>query len=151
MASTCHSALILCPKSANGGNRQLLGLSIGERLLLALSFAGVNRVAFVGDGERPKCSRADIKIVETSELDTDSQHIVMGVNTVFDRALLSEEVLPERVLPIRTRPSHNSAKEQLTPDMATDSQSIRNRTPAKPSEHFYSRSESRWTAWFLAI
>lgn len=95
MASICHSALILCPKSAKGGNRQLLGLSVGERLLLALSFAGVKRVAFVGDGEHPRCSRADIEIVDTSELDTDSKHIVLGANTVFDRSLLSEEVLPE--------------------------------------------------------
>ena len=97
MSSICQSALILCPKSANEGTRQLLGLSVGERLLLALSFAGVKRVAFVGEGERPSCDRANLKIVEANELTTEDEHIVLASNVVFDRSLLSAQTLADDI------------------------------------------------------
>ena len=36
----------------------LLGLTLGERVLLALKSSGVERVVFLGQGPQPQCERA---------------------------------------------------------------------------------------------
>ncbi len=96
MASFCDTAIVLCPESVDG-EQVLLGLSLGERVLLALSYSGVKSVAFVGEGKRPVCQRADIEIVDVSSLDTAKLHLVVPIDAVFDRGLLAQESLPDHV------------------------------------------------------
>ncbi len=90
------SAIIVCPK---GGSEftpahMLLGLSIGERLLLALQYAKVEQVAFVGDGPRPQSNRSTLEIVDartllkTAEADGETL-LVLPADLVFDRGLIT--------------------------------------------------------------
>ncbi len=90
------AAVIVCLEDADPA-RRLLGVSLGERLLLALSFAGVKRVCFVGSGSRPVCKRADLDIVDAEQLRQETQLLVLASDTVFDRGLLSLPSLPPNV------------------------------------------------------
>lgn len=58
-----ETALVVCPHG-NKTDERLLGLTIGDRLLLTLERAGVRRVHVTGEGPRPSSPRAHLKIVE---------------------------------------------------------------------------------------
>ena len=96
MSSFCNAAIILCPSDADP-HRRLLGLTLGERVLLALSHSGVTQVCFVGDGPRPSCDRAPLQVVKPAELDLSLTYAVLASDTVFDRSLLSESALPDDI------------------------------------------------------
>jgi phosphatidylglycerophosphate synthase len=97
MSSRAKTALVVCTGTSGAYERPLLGLSIGERLLLALAHAGVDEVAFVGEGKRPFCVRADLQVVEADGLNLEAEHLVLAADTVFDRGLLSQSSLPEGI------------------------------------------------------
>ncbi len=104
MSQKTVTALVLCPDSApgEGVERKIAGLTVGERLLLALSFEGIGRVAFVGDGPRPVSSRADIEIFDAdSDFPPDEPFWLLISDTVFDRSMLREGNEPEPDLPLR--------------------------------------------------
>ncbi len=79
-----QAAIVICPEGA-GTQKRLLGLTLGERILLALSFGGVRQVAFVGPGPRPSSKRAKIDVVDVASLPTDDTTIVTVSDAVFDR------------------------------------------------------------------
>ena len=54
---TSGVALIICPPT-EAVNRKLLGLTVGERLLLTLEKGGIGTVAFAGDGPKPESKRS---------------------------------------------------------------------------------------------
>lgn len=99
VGAVAPSALILCPPGRDS-TRILLGLSVGERCLLALAHAGVRRVAFLGPGEPPCCERAAVAIVHPSALLDASSVVLIAADTVFDPRLVSGElaVAPSRSL-----------------------------------------------------
>ncbi len=104
MSQKTVTALVLCPNSppGEGVERKIAGLTVGERLLLALSFEGVGRVAFVGDGPRPVSSRADIEIFDAgSDIPPDEPFWLLTSDTVFDRTMLREGNEPDPDLPLR--------------------------------------------------
>ncbi|MBN2715062.1 MAG: CDP-alcohol phosphatidyltransferase family protein [Deltaproteobacteria bacterium] len=94
---------ILCGTTANL-ERRLAGLTIGERLLLALSYGGMNEAVFLGDGPRPQSSRASIATREASDDDfTQSDNgVVLPSDLVFDRGLLQDIAAIPAQLPIQT-------------------------------------------------
>jgi len=96
MGSPDQIAVIVCPEGADP-NQTILGLSVGERLLLALSHSGVRKVCFLGPGPQPTSARAEVSEVEAAALDGDQTYLVMASDTVFDRSLLSATVLPESI------------------------------------------------------
>ncbi len=93
------AALILCPEGARP-DRTLLGLTVGERLLLALSYGGVDRVAFAGAGPRPESERAGLTVVEAEAFAGEQGVWLLPADLVFDRGLLGEEQ-PPADLPLR--------------------------------------------------
>ncbi len=70
MTLAIRTALIICPSGdpATTVERPLLGLSVGERLLLALEMAGIDRVAFLGTGPRPSSTRTKMATVPAKDL-----------------------------------------------------------------------------------
>ena len=54
-------AAIICTEYSQ---RMLLGLTLGERVLLALKYSGVERVVFLGQGPQPQCERAALSILD---------------------------------------------------------------------------------------
>lgn len=101
-----RTALVLCPPAAPGYgvDRKLAGLSVGERLLLALSAEGFERVAFVGAGPAPRSDRADIEVFEAIQVspeDMGENFLVLPADAVFDRAMLREGDEPDADLPVR--------------------------------------------------
>ena len=82
------TAVVICLPDARP-ERRLLGLSLGERLLLTLAAGGIARVAFVGDGDRPTCERAALDIVQLDQLDAESGTWLVASDAVFDRHLLA--------------------------------------------------------------
>jgi phosphatidylglycerophosphate synthase len=83
------AAIIICAESAELDTR-LLGLTIGERTLLALQHAGVQAVCFVGDGPHPESDRASLEVVDAAQLDTSVEHLVLPSDAVFGKdAVLS--------------------------------------------------------------
>tara|TARA_R110002073_G_scaffold336577_1_gene536016 strand:+ start:106616 stop:107776 length:1161 start_codon:yes stop_codon:yes gene_type:complete len=96
MGSPNQIAVVVCPDGADP-EQTVLGLSVGERLLLALSYSGVRKVCFVGDGTRPSSRRAEVVEVEASALDNDQTYLVMASDTVFDRSLLSSTAFPASI------------------------------------------------------
>ncbi len=93
MTASAKAAIVICPEDADP-TRRVLGLRVGERLLLALSFAGIKEVCFVGPGKRPTSDRAELDIIETSKLDPAESVVVVASDTVFDRGLIKETTLP---------------------------------------------------------
>jgi phosphatidylglycerophosphate synthase len=90
------SAIIVCPIGDSGSmvGQTLLGLTIGERVLLALQYAGVSRVAFVGDGPKPTSNRARVETVPAKRLLDESESkerglLVLSAHLVFDRKMVS--------------------------------------------------------------
>ncbi len=96
MASQYQSAVIVCPADADP-NQKILGLNVGERLLLALSHSGVHQVCFIGPGPRPLSSQAKLTYLEEGALSRDHTYLVMASDTVFDRSLVAESTLPSTV------------------------------------------------------
>ena len=90
------AAIIICPERADP-HRRVLGLEVGERLLLALGHAGISTVCFVGTGARPSCARAGLQEIAVAALVPGQRHVVLTSDTVFDRGLLSEASLPSDV------------------------------------------------------
>lgn len=85
MDSRPDTALILCP-TGNETGRRLLGLTVGERLLLTLANAGVKRIGFSGDGPRPVCPRAGLEIVD--RVRQEPGILVVDADAVLDRSLV---------------------------------------------------------------
>jgi len=99
------TAIIICPPGAPAATvaRPLAGLTVGERLLLSLSYADVENAVLVGPGARPSSDRAEIALLETdgSEIDPEARYVVLPADLVFDRRLLAElDAIPVD-LPIR--------------------------------------------------
>jgi phosphatidylglycerophosphate synthase len=95
--TNCNTALILCPDGDPSATveRRLLGLTVGERLLLALSHAGVERVAFLGPGNRPRSARAVLETFDAENAEAPERFWLLPADLVFDRALLqSADDLP---------------------------------------------------------
>lgn len=86
IATSPKTALIVCPVGGSPG-RRLLGLSIGERLLLALQAAGITSVTFVGRGEQPVSARTSLVRVWPDAWPPDDV-LVVAADAVFDRGLV---------------------------------------------------------------
>ncbi len=83
----------MCAEHADT-HRRVLGLRVGERLLLALSFAGIEEVSFVGPGQRPNCARAKLRVVHADELASEQRYLLVASDAIFDRGLLKQTSLP---------------------------------------------------------
>lgn len=77
-----RQAIVVCPEGADL-SRKLLGLTLGERVLLSLQYSGFGRVAFVGDGPKPVSERATIEIVDVATIEGDA--FCLASDLVFDR------------------------------------------------------------------
>ena len=101
MTST-KTVFILCGTAANI-DRKLAGLTVGERLLLALSFGGADEAVFVGDGPRPQSSRAPIAVRDATAQDFSGNDdvIILPSDLVFDRGLLKDSDALPAGLPLR--------------------------------------------------
>jgi phosphatidylglycerophosphate synthase len=107
---TIRTAVIICPlgNPDTTVNRTLLGLTVGERLLLALEMAGIARVAFVGTGPKPVSTRTKIEIVSVDDVfksQEERELVLLPADLVFDRQLISspddlQANHPVRVLPL---------------------------------------------------
>ena len=107
---------ILCGTSADI-NRKLAGLTIGERLLLALSYTDADEAVFIGDGPRPQSARATISVREATpdEFSVDRKIIILPSDLVFDRTLVNGDNSAglAKDLPIRTI-SANAIRDALS-------------------------------------
>jgi phosphatidylglycerophosphate synthase len=103
-------ALVICPDGPieETVGRHLAGLTVGERLLLALAASGVKRVGFVGGGERPRSDRAGIEIFEPTAIEAPGEgesFLLLPADAVFDRRLLTAaDGIPDG-LPLRSMPA----------------------------------------------
>lgn len=88
-----HTAIVICPPG-DGTKRKLLGLTLGERVLLALSFSGVKQVAFVGPGTRPTSKRAGVGEIALAAVPREGTVLVTTSDAVFDRHLIAADDLP---------------------------------------------------------
>ncbi|MCP4676271.1 MAG: CDP-alcohol phosphatidyltransferase family protein [Deltaproteobacteria bacterium] len=106
---TIRTALIICPEDDNPWikDRRLLGLTVGERIMLALETIGVKRVAFVGTGPRPTSSRTNLEVLLPEECIFSSEEnafVLLTADLTFDRKLLDlPEEMPDN-LPVRCLP-----------------------------------------------
>ena len=100
-----QTVYILCSTRSNP-ERKLAGLTIGERLLLALSHAGVREAVLIGDGPKPRSTRASIPVRtgDAASLRSDTDVLVMPSDLVFDRGMLSENTIDDG-LPLRRIPA----------------------------------------------
>ncbi|RME30281.1 MAG: hypothetical protein D6806_00425, partial [Deltaproteobacteria bacterium] len=74
-------AVVVCPAGGRP-DRRLLGLSVGERILLLLEHRGFEKVWFVGDGARPSCSKT-LKLQMTEGLPEKGPVFVVCSDAVF--------------------------------------------------------------------
>lgn len=100
------TVIVLCPGGTGGenSNRPLLGMSVGERLLLYLAHAGCRRILFAGPGPRPSRGRADIEVIDQpapDDLDAPAKVLVVPSDLVFDEKLLQQPDDIPGELPIR--------------------------------------------------
>lgn len=91
-------ALVVCPPGSQL-DRRLLGLTIGERLLLDLKMLGIERVAFTGGGARPTCDRAAL-VEQHADTWGDQDVLVIAADTVFDRSLVNQAIASELPLAV---------------------------------------------------
>jgi phosphatidylglycerophosphate synthase len=120
MSSETTTAIVICPAGppATTVGRSLAGLTVGERLLLALSYADVERAVLVGPGARPNSDRAEIALFEAdgAGIDPAQRYVVLPADLVFDRRLLADlDVLPAD-LPIRAIDAAGAAEVLADPD-----------------------------------
>ncbi len=106
---TRRVAIVICPPGQSGENihRKILGLDVGERLLLALGHGGVEKVVFTGMGPRPQSDRAPVKITSAAKLsdrDLEEGFFVLPSDLVFDRALLQSPLSLPDGIPIQYIP-----------------------------------------------
>ena len=99
-----RTALVICKNEdfGSGVGRKLLGLSVGERLLLTLAKAGFTRAVFLGNGPRPTSPRNPLEIVDADTFlkDVDTA-VAVPSDLVFDPALLAEGQPLSPELPLR--------------------------------------------------
>ncbi|MDJ0765067.1 MAG: CDP-alcohol phosphatidyltransferase family protein [Myxococcota bacterium] len=103
---TKRIALVVCPSKEHGNavTDLLLGLTVGERLMLTLEKAGITHVAFVGDGPLPISSKVDIEIIQAEVEPSDAEvFTVVSADLVFDSALIGGAGIPAG-LPIANLP-----------------------------------------------
>jgi 1L-myo-inositol 1-phosphate cytidylyltransferase / CDP-L-myo-inositol myo-inositolphosphotransferase len=105
MRTKLYTAIVICPEGPAEATvgRRLAGLTVGERLLLALAHAGVGRVLCVGAGPRPVSARAGIAVGELrpASLGPRERAVLLPADLVFDRRLLGAiDELPAE-LPLR--------------------------------------------------
>lgn len=91
MAELSSVAVIACAPGALV-ERRLLGLGVGERLLLALAHRGFEGVVFVGSGPRPRSDRAALRELRPDDLDRSRDHLVIPSDAVFAPDLLRGDV-----------------------------------------------------------
>jgi phosphatidylglycerophosphate synthase len=113
-----RTALIICPSGDPGTTveRPLLGLNVGERLLLALEMAGIDRVAFLGTGPKPTSTRTKMATVTGEDLlnnPREGEFILLPGDLVFDRQLILSPDRLERHHPVRIFP-FSDLKEVVT-------------------------------------
>ncbi|HUU03408.1 MAG TPA: CDP-alcohol phosphatidyltransferase family protein [Myxococcota bacterium] len=92
-------AVILCPADSWVEHR-LLGLTIGERLLLSLAASGLDKVAFAGVGSRPESKRAAIEVVELADIDRQERVLLLAADVVFDKGAWADRPRSDEVSPI---------------------------------------------------
>ncbi|MCP4602116.1 MAG: CDP-alcohol phosphatidyltransferase family protein [Proteobacteria bacterium] len=176
---TIQTALIICPTGDYPVtlDHRLLGLTIGERILLALEMGGVKRVVFVGNGPRPVSSRANVEIVRADDAvlgDNEDAFALLAADVVFDPKMLKSLGEAPNNLPVRRLSSSewlsaiSSADEWLMRlgqgfaesgvDFAIrviDRRSARAaersllRSMRKPIDGFISRNLNRWISLFF--
>jgi phosphatidylglycerophosphate synthase len=99
------TAIVICPAGPQAATvgRPVAGLTVGERLLLALSYAEVERAVLVGPGARPTSTRAEIALFEAdgAGLDPAQRYLVLPADLVFDRRLLADPGSLSADLPVR--------------------------------------------------
>jgi phosphatidylglycerophosphate synthase len=84
--------VVICPEG-DSIERRLLGLTIGERLLLALAHAGVKKVIFTGHGKRPACQRAALNLIDDVDFDPnelDQDFLLLPADVVFTASALCD-------------------------------------------------------------
>lgn len=113
------TALIVCPQG-NAVNQKLLGLTVGERLLLTLEKGGVTQVSFIGEGPRPVSDRARLKIMAPGERPpSDHTFWLIPADLVMDGSLLSAPTLPAD-LPLVKWPATKWAEALANPAMCLE-------------------------------
>ncbi len=113
--SPVETALILCAEGNNAG-RLMLGLSMGERLLLTLEKAGVRRIAFAGSGERPASSRAQLEVIPLEAGPGDRDFLLVPADGVVPLAALQAPADPAIPLPFRVLPASQWQEAAGNPD-----------------------------------
>jgi phosphatidylglycerophosphate synthase len=151
---TIRTAVILCPSGNPDATveRTLLGLTVGERLLLALEVAGIARIAFLGTGPKPVSTRTRMVTVSIDDLLNNSEEAefaLLPADLVFDRQLLTS---PDTLLenhPIRFLPFSELPEVVADPDgmllklgsgLADSGQDFAIRVTDKPSTRAARRS-----------
>lgn len=101
--TSCNTALILCAPGPRPEtvDRRLLGLTVGERLLLALAHAGIDRIAFVGPGVEPCSDRARFERFDAATADAPERFWLLPADLVFGRGLLQTPADLPGELPLR--------------------------------------------------
>ena len=92
--------------SASGAapDRKLLGLTVGERLLLTLEKADISHVVFIGDGTQPTSTRSTLQPMRQQEVPPEGYVWVVPSDAVIDAGLLQDDTLLPEDLPIRRIP-----------------------------------------------
>jgi len=104
---TVETALILCPAGdgPSATERPMLGLTVGERLLLTLAKAGVRRIAFAGTGPRPFSPRARLEVVPLESASGNDPFLLVPADLVVDSSLVQSPEKLSQSLPLRLLPS----------------------------------------------
>ena len=101
---TQRIAAVLCGADA-APERMLLGLTVGERLLLTLAKAKISHVVFIGEGARPVSARSPLQELPPEAVPTESNVWVLPSDTVIDAGLFDDDALLPQDLPLRRVPA----------------------------------------------
>ncbi len=121
-------AVILCPADSWVEHR-LLGLTIGERLLLSLAASGIDKVAYVGEGPRPESERAAIEVVELDDVDQQERVLVLAADVVFDKGAWADASRSDESSPICWMPGADLEGRGLGPRLADPDLWLTRRSP----------------------
>jgi phosphatidylglycerophosphate synthase len=118
MADNKHGsqAIILCP-TGSWVEHRLLGLTIGERLLLSLAACGIEKAAFAGTGPRPESGQAAIEVVELSDIDRLEHVMVLAADVVFDKSAWADPSRRDEGAPICWMPGAYIESVLADPDL----------------------------------